>query len=104
MTDKKGNTPIEAGENRETGMKVRWDDADARVEYANVFNVGSTREEVFLSFGVNQGLQGNQEEVVVRITNRIMLSPYAAKRLSMMLSQAMDQYEQRFGKLEAIEK
>jgi hypothetical protein len=34
---------------------VRWDDAQMQTSYANACNVVSTREEVVLFFGINQG-------------------------------------------------
>ena len=67
--------------------------------YANVCNVSSTREEVVLMFGVNQAWQRGQAEVVIQLTDRIILSPYAAKRLASLLNGAMCEYETRFSEL-----
>lgn len=79
--------------------KVKWDDKDLTTSYANVCNVSSTREEVTLLFGTNEtGL--SREEMRVRLTERIVLSPYAAKRLAQVISNVMEEYEKRFGKLE----
>ena len=39
-----------------TQMKIRWDSANMRSAYANVFNVAGTREEVVILFGMNQSL------------------------------------------------
>ncbi len=95
MTDEK--TPEETAE--ATGPKVRWDDKDLTTSYANVCNVSSTREEVTLLFGTNEtGL--SQKEMRVRLTERIVLSPYAAKRLAQVIGNVMEEYEKRFGKLE----
>ena len=80
--------------------KVSWDDSSLRSSYANVCNVSSTREEVVLVFGVNQAWQGTENEVKVQLSDRVILSPFAAKRLSMLLQNVMGQYEQRFGSLE----
>jgi len=68
--------------------------------YANVCNVTGTREEVGLLFGTNQTLYTGQKEVTVKVTNRIVLSPYAAKRLQALLGEVVKQYESRFGPLE----
>jgi hypothetical protein len=67
--------------------------------YANVCNVTGTREEVALLFGTNQTLYTGQQEVTVKVTNRIVLSPYAAKRLQALLGEVIKQYESRFGAL-----
>jgi hypothetical protein len=79
---------------------VKWDDASMNTAYANVCNVTGTREEVALLFGTNQTLYTGQKEVTVKVTNRIVLSPYAAKRLQALLGEVIKQYESRFGALE----
>ena len=80
--------------------KVRWDDAGMKTAYANVCNVSSTREEVTLLFGVNQAWQQSQKELVVQLTDRIILSPFAAKRLATLLQTVVKEYESRFGGLD----
>jgi hypothetical protein len=79
---------------------VKWDDSSMSTSYANVCNVAGTREEVGLLFGTNQTLYTGQKEVTVKVTNRIVLSPYAAKRLLKLLENVIGQYESRFGVLE----
>ena len=79
--------------------QVKWDDSSMQSSYANVCNAMSTREEVVLMFGVNQAWHGGQKEVTVQLTDRIILSPHAAKRLSLILGNLINQYEERFGKL-----
>ncbi len=82
--------------------KVVWNDADMRSTYANVCNVSSTREEVIVLFGTNQAWQGNEAEVTVDLSDRIIMSPFAAKRLSMLLANVIAQYESRFGALDVV--
>jgi hypothetical protein len=86
-------------ETEATSTKVRWDDSDMSTSYANVCNVSSTREEVTLLFGTNQSWHTGQEEVVIKLSDRLIVSPYAAKRLSLLLQNIVEQYEQRFGAL-----
>jgi hypothetical protein len=80
-------------------MQVKWDDSKLSTSYANVCNVMSTREEVVLMFGVNQAWHGGQKEVTVELTDRIIVSPHAAKRLSVLLEKLLKQHEERFGPL-----
>ena len=80
-------------------MQVKWDDTNMKSSYANVCNVMSTREEVVMMFGVNQAWHAGQKEVTVQLTDRIILSPHAAKRLSLLLGNIVKQYEDRFGQL-----
>lgn len=84
-----------------TGPKVKFDDAKMHSSYANVCNISFTREEVLLLFGISEAWQGGQKEVSVQLTERVILSPFAAKRLQLLLSAIMQQYEQKFGSLEA---
>jgi hypothetical protein len=39
--------------------------------------------------------------VTVQLTDRIILSPHAAKRLQVLLTQLIKQHEERFGLLDA---
>lgn len=86
--------PVDQGQ-----FKVNWDTAKLKTSYANVCNVSSTREEVTLLFGTNQTVQPGQRELSVELSDRIILSPFAAKRLYMVLQNVIDQYEKRFGDL-----
>jgi hypothetical protein len=79
--------------------KVRWDDTNMKSSYANVCNVASTREEVVMLFGMHQAWQNGQREVTVQLTDRIVLSPFAAKRLVNLLGNVVKEYETRFGDL-----
>jgi len=97
MQEKGGPAKID----QKTGAmpKVRWDDSGMKTSYANVCNVASTREEVTLLFGTNQTWHSGQEEVSVRLSDRIILSPFAAKRLAILIGNVVGEYEKRFGAL-----
>lgn len=89
------DTPVpESGQ-----IRVNWNTATLRTSYANVANVSSTREEFTLLFGTNQTVQAAEPELTVDLTDRIILNPFAAKRLSMVLTNVVEAYEARFGKL-----
>ena len=81
------------------GTRIKWDDANMKSSYANVCNVTSTREEVVMLFGVNQAWNRGQKEVTIQLTDRIIVSPYAAKRLTLLLDGVVKEYEKRFGTL-----
>jgi len=96
-TREAGSTPRPAGTPQ--SIPVRWDDSNLKSSYANVCNVSSTREEVVLVFGVNQAWERGQQEVRVELSHRIILSPFAAKRLVEVLTNIIKEYEGRFGVL-----
>ena len=81
------------------GARIKWDDSSMKSSYANVCNVTSTREEVVVLFGMNQAWNRGQKEVTIELNNRIVISPYAAKRLSVLLGNVVREYENRFGTL-----
>jgi hypothetical protein len=89
----------QAATEQASAAQVKWDDSQMKSSYANVCNVMSTREEVVLMFGVNQAWHAGQKDVTIQLTDRIILSPHAAKRLSSLLANLMKQYEDRFGQL-----
>jgi hypothetical protein len=91
--------------NKETAVNatrpaVNWDDSSMRTSYANVVNASSTREEVMLFFGTNLTWNpGEAREFNIRLNDRIVLNPYAAKRLWTLLGALLREYESRFGAL-----
>ena len=90
---------VTKNDNERPAQTLRWDDSKMTSTYANVANVSSTREEVTLLFGTNQSWHTGQQELAIQLTNRIILNPFAAKRLATLLNNIMGEYESRFGKL-----
>lgn len=80
---------------------LKWDDSAMSTSYANVVNVSMTREECGLFFGTNltTGI-GGRDEVTIKLSDRIIMTPHAAKRLSILLDAHLRAYEERHGKLE----
>lgn len=79
---------------------IKWDTTKLTSSYANFCNANSTREEVVLNFGVNKTWErGPVEALDIELNHRIVLSPFAAKRLTELLQQLMKEYESRYGTL-----
>ena len=88
-------------ETKEQGQTtIRWDGGNMRSTYANVCNVSSTREEVSVMFGTNKNWHPGQKELTIELSDRMILNPYAAKRLAVLLMNTMNEYERRFGELQ----
>lgn len=83
----------------ERNLKVVWDDSKMQMNYANVCNVSSTKEEFNLLFGTNQSWTSAQQAVRIALSNRVILNPHAAKRLAKLLSSAVEQYELKMGEI-----
>jgi hypothetical protein len=83
-----------------TGPIVKFDDTGISNAYANVCNVSSSREEVVVVFGMNNAWERDASEVRVKLNSRVILSPFAAKRLGLLLNSVVQQYEARFGAMD----
>ena len=82
------------------GVPVSWITTGLHSSYANFCNANSTREEVVLNFGVNKNWErGPQGALEIELNHRIVLSPFAAKRLTELMQQLMKEYEARYGVL-----
>ena len=98
MTARKGDGPLTGGDGAAAGqMKIKWDDSNMRSVYANVCNVAGTREEIVLLFGMNQAWNPGEKELTVHLSDRIVLSPFAAKRLAALLANVVRDYESKYG-------
>ena len=79
--------------------KVRWNVDHLKSSYVNFANANSTQEEVVLNFGMNNNWDRMASEVEIELIHRIVMSPYAAKRLADLLGKLVSQYEGRYGPL-----
>jgi hypothetical protein len=94
--EKAQSTGIDVG--KPAAPTVDWDDSGMRSTYANVVNASSTREEVTLFFGTNETWNPTPaRKFHVKLTDRIVLNPHAAKRLWVLLGAVLGEYEKRFG-------
>jgi len=84
----------------EQAAQIRWDGSSMKTTYANVCNVSSTREEVALMFGINKNWHPSQKDLVIELSDRVIINPFAAKRLAILLANTMAEYEKRFGTID----
>ena len=88
-----------------TGMPVgtppalSFDATAVKSSYANFANINSTREEVVLNLGVDRSWEHAGQQRTVELHHRVMMSPFAAKRLSKMLQELVAGYEAKYGVL-----
>ncbi len=80
-------------------VKIDWDDSGMRSAYANVFNVTGTQEEIVLVFGESPSSDEHQRRV--QLTNRILMNPVTAKKLHILLENAIQTHESKYGPLTA---
>ena len=77
--------------------KVKWHVEHLKSSYVNFANANSTQEEVVLNFGMNNNWDRMASEVEIELSHRIVMSPFAAKRLAELLGKLVAQYEGRYG-------
>lgn len=79
---------------------VQWNDEAMQTTFANVVNVQGTREQIEFFFGTNRSWSpASIGPVRVDLTDRIIMTPYAAKRLQVILTGVLREYEARHGTL-----
>ncbi|GGO79233.1 hypothetical protein GCM10011348_13010 [Marinobacterium nitratireducens] len=101
MVDETQTDDVEVQAGQPTTPIVDWDDSEMKSSHANVVNATSSREEVNLFFGTNETWKATEtKEFHVKLNNRIVLSPFAAKRLWILLGAVLKQYEKRFGPID----
>ena len=74
-------------------------DDDVKALYANLCRVSSTPEEVILDLALNPNPIG-QGNVKLKVSQRVILNHFTAKRLAALLAATVQRHEQAFGALE----
>jgi hypothetical protein len=94
-----------AAETQADGRSIVWDDSKMDTSYANICNISSTREEIAVLFGTNLTWQSKQKAVTVELHDRIVMNPFVAKRLLLMLEATIKNYEKTVApiKIEGLE-
>ena len=80
--------------------EVVWNDTNMKSLNVNATNVVAGREEVMVLLGVNRAWKMNQEKVDVDLAERVVMTPFTAKRLAIMLGATLKAYEAKYGKIE----
>lgn len=76
---------------------VKWNVDNLKSSYVNFANANSTQEEVVLNFGTNNNWDRSGSAAEIELAHRIVMSPFAAKRLADLLAKLVAQYEARYG-------
>ena len=95
-----------ADENQPAGgeqqVQLMLDESGMKTSFANAYRIHTTAEEVVLDYGFNMpnpNPQGGGQQLLFRVTDRVILSYPNVKRLSLSLTQLVKQYEQRMGEI-----
>ena len=88
-----------ASEQPQQQIKIEIDDAHTPVTYSSTVRVWGSAEEINLDFASQLRPTGNKS-AKLKIEQRIIMTPWAAKRLCLALNQAIARYEQAYGIIE----
>jgi hypothetical protein len=84
-------------------VQLQIDDQNAPTLYSTTVRVWGSSEEVNLDFAGPIRPTAKAGTVRLKIDQRVILNPYAAKRLAIALTQAVRRYETTYGALELDE-
>ncbi|MFH1983998.1 MAG: DUF3467 domain-containing protein [Pseudomonadota bacterium] len=76
---------------------LQWDPSQVRSEVADAVAVAGGKEQIVLSFGRHRPPAPGDEAITVDCSDRIILGPRAAKRLSVLLDHAVGDWERSYG-------
>ncbi len=97
------SSPAPAGNAGQQQVQVRVDESKVQSAYANAFLTRETPEEIILDFGLNLAVPpgpGNQPQMLVQLSQRLIINYYTAKKLALTLGQLLRRHEDQFGELE----
>ena len=102
-TGDQGMTGTQTGGAQPQGVQLLLDERDMRTSFANAYRIHHTAEEVVLDFGFNMAnpnpQQGGQQQLLFKVTERVIMSYPSVKRLTLSLQQLVRRYEQQFGEI-----
>jgi hypothetical protein len=83
-------------------IQVSIDDTTAPTLYSSSARVWTSPEDIAVDF-FGRLRPTSPKSAVLKVEQRIVLNPYAAKRLALSLAQSVQQYEHSFGHIELDE-
>ena len=90
-------------EGQPQGVQVLLDERELKTTYTNAYRIHTAPEEVVIDLGFNMANPNNQgqtqQQLLFKVTDRVIMTYVNAKRLAMSLGQLVKRYEQQFGEL-----
>ncbi len=85
-------------------IQVMLDEREMKIVYANAYRIHTAPEEVVIDLGFNMpnpNVQPGQapQQMLFRVTDRVIMGYANAKRLALSLQQLVKRYEQQFGEI-----
>src|SRR4051795_3003480 len=97
-----GQAAGQAGQGQQQ-VQVLVDERDMKTLYANAYRIHTAEQEAVIDFGFNMpnpnAQAGQQQQVLLKVTDRVVISYVTAKRLALSLQQLVKRFEQQFGEI-----
>jgi hypothetical protein len=95
-------TPAVAAE-QDQPVQVMVDEKDLRLVYANAYRIHTAEQEAVIDFGFNMPNpnppKAGEKQVLLKISDRVVLSYVTTKRLAVSLDQLVKRFEKQFGEI-----
>src|SRR5262245_1180151 len=103
-TTPSGTQPFAGDQPPQQQIQVMLDERELRTIYSNAYRFHTTGDEVILDVGFNMpnpnpNPQGGAQQLLFKVTDRIVMTYPNAKRLAGSLTQLVKRYEQQFGEI-----
>ncbi|HSZ57506.1 MAG TPA: DUF3467 domain-containing protein [Tepidisphaeraceae bacterium] len=85
-----------------SNVQLMLDERDMRATFSNAYRIHTTAEEVVLDFGfnmLNPNPQTGQQQMLFKVSDRMIMTYSTVKRLTGSLTQLIRRYEQQFGEI-----
>lgn len=85
-----------------SNVQLMLDERDMRSTFTNAYRIHTTAEEVVLDFGfnmLNPNPQTGQQQMLFKVSDRMIMTYSTVKRLTGSLTQLIRRYEQQFGEI-----
>jgi hypothetical protein len=83
-------------------VQLMLDERDMKSTFSNAYRIHTTAEEVVIDFGfnmLNPNPQTGQQQMLFKVTERMIMTYSTVKRLTGSLTQLIRRYEQQFGEI-----
>jgi hypothetical protein len=84
-------------------VQVLVDEREMKTLYANAYRIHTAEQEAVIDFGFNMpnpnSQAGQPQQVLLKVTERVVISYVTAKRLALSLQQLVKRFEQQFGEI-----
>lgn len=85
---------------RQPQQQLRIDESSVATFFSSTSRIWGTAEEIMLDFSQGVRPTGQRNVAVLKIDSRVVMTPWAAKRLAIALGQTVQRYEQQYGTIE----